>query len=229
MLGRFLELALVTADTGAAWQRYQTLGFAAAETGDVWRHAYGVVACRGLAVGLHGRGSEPLSVVLVQSDVARLHRELADRDVITEQASLGSDVFNELAFRDPGGTLLRVVEARTFSPPAELPERCAAGRFVTLSLPCRDLQVAAKFWEKLGYRSEPRESPWAGFSIAGLPLACHTRRMLAEPALIFDSPSSDFDARLGELPLQQERALTLLDAEHWLLRTPEELALIVLR
>ena len=52
MLGRFLELALASADTGEVWQQYQKLGFVPAETGDIWSHAYGVVACQGLAIGV---------------------------------------------------------------------------------------------------------------------------------------------------------------------------------
>ena len=56
MLGRFLELALVTDDTGASWSGLQRLGFAAATSGDILEHSYGVVACEGLAIGLHGVG-----------------------------------------------------------------------------------------------------------------------------------------------------------------------------
>ena len=94
MLGRFLELALVVDDPGAVWQRYQQLGFAAAEAGDVWQHAYGVVACRGFALGLHARGAEDFTIVFVRPDVAALHRELTERGVTIEAAQLGSDVFN---------------------------------------------------------------------------------------------------------------------------------------
>ena len=60
MLGQFLEVALVTDDTGDAWQQLQGLGFEPAPTGDIWPHPYGVVACEGIAIGLHARGDEPL-------------------------------------------------------------------------------------------------------------------------------------------------------------------------
>ena len=36
MLGRFLELALVTGDPGSRWSELQQLGFAAATSGDIW-------------------------------------------------------------------------------------------------------------------------------------------------------------------------------------------------
>jgi hypothetical protein len=119
MLGRFLELALVVEEPGAAWQRYQKLGFASAETGDIWKHAYGVVACDGFALGLHARGTEEFSIVFVRPDVAALHRGLGHSGVQIEQARLGSDDFNELSLREPGGRLIKVQEARSFSPPPE--------------------------------------------------------------------------------------------------------------
>src|SRR5690242_21432879 len=75
LLGRFLELSLVTADTGDAWQQYQKLGFESASTGDIWPHAYGVVTCENLAIGLHAAGAEALSITFVRPEVAALHRE----------------------------------------------------------------------------------------------------------------------------------------------------------
>jgi hypothetical protein len=99
MLGQFLEVALVTEDTGDFWQRLQGLGFAPAPTGDIWPYAYGVVACEGLAIGLHARGEAPLSLVFVRPEVAALHRELVARGIDIETARLGSEVFNELTLR----------------------------------------------------------------------------------------------------------------------------------
>lgn len=209
MLGRFLELALVIDDPGAAWQRYQDHGFAPAETGDLWKHAYGVVACRGLAIGLHAQGAEGFSIVFVRPDVAALHRELVARGVRIETARLGSDAFNELSLREPGGILLRVLEARTFSPPAELPDATHFGRFRTVSLPCRDLTLAAQFWQALGFTPEPTDTPWEGFTLPGTPLAVHARRALTEPALVFERGTAS-------------------DPAHTLLRTDEDLAVVVL-
>jgi hypothetical protein len=227
MLGRFLELAMVVDDPGAAWQRYQKLGFAAAETGDIWKHAYGVVGCQGFALGFHARGAEELSLVFVRQDVAALHRGLASSGVQIEAARLGSDSFNELALREPGGRLLRVLEARSFSPPAELPERTAFGAFRSLSLPCRDLPTAMEFWRLLGFAVEPTDDPWEGFTLPGTPLAGHARRALPEPALLFDHTGAfDLHESAG---LQADFELDALgEREHSLLRTPEDLAVIVL-
>lgn len=185
MLGRFLELALVTDDVAASWQGWQSLGFVPAQCGDIWSHAYGVVACEGLAIGLHAGNEEPLALVFVQPDVARLHRELDNLGVAVGQARLGSDVFNELTLREPGGMLLRVIEARTFSPPAELPEHTRLGRFLRLSLPCRDFDAATRFWERLGFAALPVEDPWEGLVIRGTPFGYHGRLAAREPALLF--------------------------------------------
>jgi len=228
MLGRFLELSLVTPDTGAAWQQYQQLGFEPAPTGDIWSYPYGVVACEGLAIGLHATGDEPLGISFVRPEVARLHRELSASRVDVEQARLGSDVFNELTLREPDGVALRVLEARSFSPPLHTPLHTTLGRFVSLSLPSSDMEVSRGFWEGLGYQSAAMENPWEGFAIAGLPLAVHARRMLAEPLLVFGRVTDQIEAP-QQPALKRERALASLRAlPHARLRLPADVAALVL-
>lgn len=229
MLGQFLEVALVTADAGEGWQQLQRLGFEPASTGDVWPHAYGVVTCEGLAIGLHSRGDDPLSVVFVRPEVAALHRELSARGIDVETARLGSDVFNELTLREPGGIALRVLEARSFSPPAQVPARTLPGRFRRLSLPGRDLDGAREFWAALGASCEPMEDPWPGFTIAGSPLGCHSRRVFTGPLLVFDSPDDHArdaleDAGFGIRP----RLSALGDAPHLVAQGPEDLTLLMM-
>jgi hypothetical protein len=227
MLGRFLELSMVTPDTGGDWQLYQKLGFEPASTGDIWSHAYGVVACEALAIGLHGAGDEPLSITFVRPQVASLQRELLAGRVDVERAQLGSDVFNELTLREPGGVALRVLEARSFSPPLQIPQRTAVGRFTAISLPSRDVETTLQFWRTLRYECLPLEEPWEGYGIAGLPLAVHTRRLLAEPALVFRGPV-DVEA-LTRLGLQHEPPLPLLrDVPHLQFRLPAGMPAVVL-
>jgi hypothetical protein len=196
MLGRFLELALVVEDPGSSWTRLQQLGFAEATSGDIWTHPYGVVACEGLAIGLHARGEEALSLIFVRPQVATLERDLSARFIEVETIRLGSDVFNELGLREPGGTLLRVIEARTFSPPAELPDRTALGRFHSISLPCADLAEAQGFWERLGVEVLAGNAPWSSIAVAGLPIAYHEATSFKQPALIFDGEGALDDAAL---------------------------------
>lgn len=228
MLGRFLEVALVVADTGESWQQLQSLGFEPALTGDIWPHAYGVVTCEGLAIGLHAQGDEPLRLVFVRPDVAALHRDLTASGVDIEHARLGSDVFNELTLREPGGTALTVLEARSFSPPSRVPARTALGRFRALSLPCADLENARGFWRQLGYDPADIESPWEGFSLPGLPLACHLRRTFAEPALLFEESSLDDDAPAAAGLAPQRPVPGLREVPHRLLRSGDGLALLLL-
>ncbi len=190
MLGRFLELGIVTPDTSAAWMELQQLGFAGATAGEIWPHAYGAVACEGVAIGLHEVGKEPRSLFFVQPDVDALRRELLNRFLDIEIEQVGSDVFNEIGLREPGGMLLRVIGARTFSPPPELPERTSLGRFRAISLPCADLGEAQGFWERLDKDVQPVSHPWEGIAVQGLPIAYHEAGSFKEVAVLFDGAGS---------------------------------------
>lgn len=212
MLGRLLELSLVVRDTGLAWQRWLDMGFAAAETGDVWPHRYGVVTSGGLAIGLHAAGDEPSCVTFVRPEVAALERMLADRLIGIERARLDPDSFNYLELREPGGMLLRVQEARTFSAPPEDAESTALGRWKTLSLPSTDLAEARGFWERLDYEVQDGGQPWDSIAIQGLPLACHDAALANAPVLLFAT---------GRRAVADRKP-------HGLLRTPEGIQLLQL-
>lgn len=228
MLGRFLELALVTEDTSAAWLQLQELGFAAATAGDVWNYPYGVVACEGLAIGLHGAGNEALSLTFVKQDVAALERALTMFRFEIEHVRLGNDVFNELVVREPGGVALRVIGARTFSPPAEVPGRTELGVFRSISLPCADLDEARGFWELLGMELRDVEMPWEGFAVEGMPLAYHARESFREPLLWFEGDTAgEVQPSLGGVAVARPIA-TLRGTGHRLVRGPGGLAMMTL-
>jgi len=229
MLGRFLEVALLTDDPGADWSALQRLGFTAAATGDAWAYPYGVAACEGLAIGLHAAGEEPLSVVFVRPDVAALERELGARFLEVEHARLGSDVFNELGLREPGGILLRVVEARTFSPPPQPPARTALGRFLALSLPCEDLAAARGFWERLEMNTQAGSAPWESIAVQDLPIAYHGSGEHAAPLLLFDGAEALDDAALRAAGAVIARPLPALRTRpHRMLRGIAGLAALLL-
>jgi hypothetical protein len=230
VIGRFHELSLRSKDIGDAWQRWLSLGFAAGEAGDVWRHPYGVVACDGLAIGLHAAGDDPLCVTFVRSGVAELERDLANRLIGIERAQLGGDTFHMLELREPGGALLRVLEARSFSPPAEPPRTTALGRFRSLSLPCPDFAEARAFWERLEMEVNAIEVPWEGLAVSGLPVSCHDVAMLENAVLVFDQTGNDIDDEaLREAMLGTGRFMPALRGmRHRLLRTPEQLGLLLL-
>lgn len=220
MLGRFLELSLVVPDTGAAWQRWLDLGFASAEAGDIWPHAYGVVACEGLSIGLHAAGDQPVCISLVRPEVAALARALADRLIGIEREQLTPDAFNLIELREPGGMLLRVQEARSFSPPAQLPRDTAAGRFRAISLPAADLAEARGFWERLDYEVRDDEDPWPTLAVGSLPIRVHEAAACRSALLIFDEAAPTGIAATT-LP-------ALRDRPHRLLRMPDGIAVLSL-
>ncbi len=221
MLGRFLELAFVTDDPGAGWSELQQLGFADAPSGDIWTHAYGVVACEGLAIGLHAAGDEPLTLNFVRPDLAALERELSTRLIDVESTRLGSDVFNELGLREPGGMLLRVIAARTFSPPLEIPRKTAFGRFLSISLPCADLGEAQGILgaPRHGRCGERRSLESIG--VRGLPLAYHERGNFRNPLLLFDGIAAWDDDALRAAGVSIARPVPALrERKHRLLHGP---------
>jgi hypothetical protein len=188
-----------------------------------------VVACEGLAIGLHGAGDEALSLTFVKQDVAALERALTMFRVEVERARLGSDVFNELTLREPGGMAIRVIEARTFSPPAELPVRTAMGMFRAISLPCADLVEAREFWELLGMELQEVAAPWEGFSVSGTPLAYHSRADFREMALVFDGEGARDEGVWRQAGLGGGRAVAQAGGDgHLLLRGVEGVAMVVL-
>jgi hypothetical protein len=124
---------------------------------------------------------------------------------------------------------IRILEARTFSPPLELPEQTRLGKFLSLSLPCADMEEAAAFWALLNMPVHPITDPWDGLAIAGTSLAYHTRRTVPEPALLFCNSSLPDTGWVKETGLRSGKSLPALrHREHSLLRDPTELAAFVL-
>jgi hypothetical protein len=212
LLGRFLEIAVTTADPHIGWEIFQRLGFAPAETGDVWSHPYGVVTSTGLALGLHGQGEEPLALCTVRPNVLELHRELEGLGIEVEAAQLGADVFNQLSLREPAGISLRVLEARSFTPPTDIPVRTLLGRFENLSLPAGNLDTASAFWSRLGYAMREVTAPWGGIEVDGLPLAYHASGDCPDPVLVFRGDGMEPDsAALLATGLENLRPLPGID------------------
>ncbi len=230
MLGRFLEVALVMDRPQAAWESWQQLGFAAANTGDIWSHEYGVVCCAGLCLAWHAQSDEPLALCTVRPNVLQLVDELEAAGVQVEVAHLGPDVFNQLTLREPSGMALKVLEARSFTPPAQVPGRTLLGRFESLSLPVVDLQAATQFWNALGYAVRDITVPWSGVEIDGLPLAYHTPGQCPAPLLVFQRDAQGLQLEpLLACGLQRARGLPALSGvDHQLLRSPGQIDLLLL-
>jgi hypothetical protein len=119
--------------------------------------------------------------------------------------NVGGEVFNELAFRDPSGQAVRLLEARTYSPADRSPvETSRCGKFGGLSLPAADFEQVSRFWQALGLTAAEEEEaqpyPHLALRGEGLDLALHRPRFFAEPLLLFrDAEMAQRIARLRDL------------------------------
>jgi len=149
MLGRFLEFSVNTPDILASLAFYRALGFSEAAIGDVWTHKYAVVTDGDICIGLHDRVFDSPALTFVQQDLAPRARAMLDHGLEFSFMRLDEDMFNELAFADRDGNMVSMIEARTFSPPADDQQPSACGEVIEISLPVRDAVSAGVFWAPL--------------------------------------------------------------------------------
>jgi hypothetical protein len=160
-LGRFLEISLAASDVAESLAFYESLGFVQASVGEAWPHPYAVITDGRVSLGLHGADFEsPLPTWVAPSLRERL-ATLAALDVTIEDIRLDDVAMHQVLLRDPSGQPLRLLEARTFSPPALAPVHSTAlGYFEELAIATTDLTVASAFWERLGFVAfEPALEP----------------------------------------------------------------------
>jgi catechol 2,3-dioxygenase-like lactoylglutathione lyase family enzyme len=152
VLGRFLEFSLATPDIQASLDFYSDLGFSSAEVGDAWSHPYAVVTDGRICLGLHQEAMLAPSLTFVKPDLLKHVDALEKKGIELEFRRLGNDVFNEIAWFDPSGQLVRLIEARTFSPvkrPANDTSRC--GYFLEIAMPAPERDLAKAYWEDFGF------------------------------------------------------------------------------
>ncbi|HSQ69374.1 MAG TPA: hypothetical protein VLM41_04760 [Steroidobacteraceae bacterium] len=191
MLGRFLEISIATADARASLEFYESLGFSQALVGDVRDHAYAVVCAGRLCLGLHQREMASPTLTWVRSDLVRHAGELQAIGIELLRAQLDEDSFHELEFQDPSGQAVALIEARTFSPPAEAALRASQlGYFEEIGIPTTDRGRSGAFWESLGLVTfDPEEDPLPKVVAAatGINLGLYDAD-LARPVLTFSHP-----------------------------------------
>ena len=152
MLGRFLEFSLAAPDIQASLDFYLGLGFSSADVGDAWPHPYAVVTDGRICLGLHQQPIPAPSLTFVKPDLLKHLDALEQKGIEFEFRHLGDDVFNEVGWFDPSGQLVRLVEARTFSPSKRLANdtsRC--GYFLEIAVPAPDRESAKAYWEAFGF------------------------------------------------------------------------------
>lgn len=152
MLGRFLEFSLSTPDIQASLNFYSRLGFSQAEVGEALTHPYAVVTDGRICLGLHQQAMPAPAMTFVKPGLLKHLDSLEKLGLEFEFRRLGNDVFNEVGWFDPSGQLIRLIEARTFSPskrPALETSRC--GYFVEIGVPAPDADAAKAYWERFGF------------------------------------------------------------------------------
>lgn len=208
VLGHFHEVGLETADIRESVEFYERLGFTQATTNDTWQHPYGVLTDGRLFLGLHQRGGPPVTLTFVRPGVAEHLADFAARKIELSVCRTGEEVFNEIAFSDPFGQSVSVLEARTYSPVTRRPtELSLCGYFGEVSLPVSDFAAAKEFWEPLGFvATDEAEAPYVHLPLTSdhLDLAFHRPRTYDAPMLVFSDP--DMPARIARL---RERGVAL--------------------
>ena len=214
---------------------YERLGFTQAQTGDIWPHPYGVLTDGRLYIGLHQSRLDSPAVTFVRPGIVGHAQSLERAGVALSTVNVGSEVFNELAFRDPAGHAVRLLEARTYSPADRSPlEPSSCGEFGGISLPAADFERTGGFWQMLGLvaaEEEPQPYPHLLLRSDDLALALHRPRFFAEPLLVFrDAAMAARLKRLHELGIGLEPPPRGLDTyANSLLQAPEGTLLLLLQ
>ena len=227
MLGRFLEVSVHAPDIPASLAFYESLGFVQAVVGDTWNHAYAVLTDGRLFLGLHAREFDAPALTWVQPELASHAPRLEALGIEFASARLGDDTLHEIAFADPAGQVIRLFEARTFSPPALRPNHASRlGYFEEFGIPTTDLARSTAFWDALGFVAfDPVRAPFAKVVAASSDLNIGIYNVdLRAPVLAFSDP--DMPERIAEL---REKGYRLLDRlprgmnsrENALLEAPE--------
>lgn len=236
MLGSFHELSIRTDDIRASVEFYESLGFFQCLTTDTWSHPYGVLTDGRIFLGLHQYRFPSPSVTFVRNEIARHIPQYESLGIELAFAKTGDDCFNEIGFRDPTGQMITILEARTYSPPANKPlvaeSRC--GWCSEFSIPSSDFAAAAAFWEQLGFVAlEETDVPFVSQPLVSdtIDLGLHRPRTMDEPMLIFRDPQmKDRIAALKADQFEFDASLPrgLNPASCGLLRAPEGTVLLLL-
>jgi hypothetical protein len=210
MPGRFLEISVCAPEILESIAFYEALGFQQAATNETWSHPYAVMTDGRLFLGLHQQAARSPTLSFVQPELAYHAAQLRELGIVFDREHLSSDNFNELSFHDPNGQHIRLLEARTFSPPDINAAFCSScGYFVEYGVPVKEFNSARLFWEPLGFISMDEEThPFNRVSLTSdhLNLGLHRSRAIRQPLLVFEDP--DMRERLAHL---KERGMELSD------------------
>jgi predicted enzyme related to lactoylglutathione lyase len=201
MLGRFLEFSVQSADIPHSLEFYRKLGFTQAQVGDAWNYPYAVVTDGRICVGLHQESPASHALTFVRPDILKQVGQLETSGVDLQVRRLGDAVFNEIGFLDPSGVLVRMIEARSFSPSErKATEESHCGYFEEIALPATDMPLAKAFWEEQGFVGmEELEARMPHISCTSdfIDIGLYDARHLSHPTLIFEA--DDIHTRIAKL------------------------------
>jgi catechol 2,3-dioxygenase-like lactoylglutathione lyase family enzyme len=220
VLGRFLEFSLATPDIQASLDFYSRIGFSQADVGEAWQHPYAVVTDGRICLGLHQQALPAAAMTFVKPNLLKHVDGLEELGLEFEFRRLGNDVFNEVGWFDPSGQLIRLIEARTFSPSKRAGiDTSQCGYFIEIALPTPDLQESKSYWERFGFVGIdetndrlPHISCTSDYVDLGLYEPSHLRRStlrfevddvggaLARLAEVGISPAGEIPAPLRQVP-----------------------------
>jgi catechol 2,3-dioxygenase-like lactoylglutathione lyase family enzyme len=220
VLGRFLEFSLATPDIQASLDFYLRVGFSQADVGEAWQHPYAVVTDGRICLGLHQQALPAAAMTFVKPNLLKHVDGFEELGLEFEFRRLGNDVFNEVGWFDPSGQLIRLIEARTFSPSKRAGiDTSQCGYFIEIALPTADLQESKSYWERFGFVGIdetndrlPHISCTSDYIDLGLYEPSHLRRStlrfevddvagtLARLAEVGISPAGEIPAPLRQVP-----------------------------
>jgi len=203
VIGRFLEFSVVTPDIRASLEFYDRLGFSEAEVGEAWAHPYAVLTDGRICLGLHQEPTFASSTTFVRPNLLRHVDRLEESGLELEFRRLGNDVFNEIGWLDPSGHLIRLLEARTFSPGKRSTIHTSmCGYFIEIALPSPNVETAKRHWERIGFvgMDEPDAVlPHVSCTSDTVDVGLYDPAHLREPTLLFEVANfSESVARLRE-------------------------------
>jgi catechol 2,3-dioxygenase-like lactoylglutathione lyase family enzyme len=231
LLGTFHEISIAVPDVRAAVEFYERLGFTQATTTDAFTHPYGVLTDGRLFIGLHQRPGPSPILTFVRPGIAASLGAFAAAGIHLTSCHVGEEVFNEIAFADPSGQTVAVLEARTYSPVARaVTDTSLWGAISGVNHPA----PAREFWEPLGFvAADETSAPYPHLTLFSdhLDLAFHQPGLSARALLVFRGAGmAAHIERLRELGLGCDSAPAIAggQAASGLLHSPDGTALLLL-
>jgi hypothetical protein len=169
MLGQLLEFAVHAPRTVATLEIYEALGFQSLPVAEIPGAPFAAMWDGRATIGLHDAEIDGIMPTFARPDLEAHSRDLRRLGIEPELEELGADRFNRVAFRDPNGCLVTLVEARTFSPaPRANAHVCALGAFLEWSVATSSVEESEVFWTSLGLtRAAASDAPHRSVRLAG--------------------------------------------------------------